>query len=56
MQQYIIRRSLLNIVVLFLVATMVFGALRIDSSQVVRNKAAGCFQNVAGGTATLQVQ
>lgn len=44
MQQYIIRRSLLNIVVLFLVATMVFGALRIDSDQVVKKRAAGCFQ------------
>ena len=43
MQQYIIRRSLLNIFVLFLVATMVFGALRIDSSTIVRNRAAGCY-------------
>lgn len=43
MQQYIIRRSLLNLVVLFLVATMVFAALRIDSSQVVRNRAAACY-------------
>lgn len=55
MQQYIMRRSLLNMFVLFLVATMVFGALRIDSSQVVRNKAAGCFQNI-GGTATEEEQ
>jgi len=44
MQQYIIRRILLNIFVLFLVATMVFGALRIDSDHVVNTKAAGCFQ------------
>jgi peptide/nickel transport system permease protein len=44
MQQYIIRRILLNIFVLFLVATMVFAALRIDSDHVVNTKAAGCFQ------------
>jgi peptide/nickel transport system permease protein len=44
MQQYIIRRILLNIFVLFLVATMVFAALRIDSDHVVNQKAAGCFQ------------
>jgi peptide/nickel transport system permease protein len=43
MQQYIIRRTLLNFFVLFLVATMVFGALRIDSSQVVTNRAAACY-------------
>lgn len=43
MQQYIIRRSLLNIFVLFLVATMVFGALRIDSDGVVTEKAGACF-------------
>ncbi len=43
MQQYIIRRLLLNFFVLFLVATMVFGALRIDSNNVVRERAAGCF-------------
>src|SRR3990172_6655205 len=43
MQQYIIRRLLLNFVVIFLVATMVFLALRIDSSTVVRKRAAGCF-------------
>lgn len=43
MQQYIIRRSILNIFVLILVATMVFGALRIDSGSVVTQRAAGCF-------------
>lgn len=43
MQQYIIRRSILNIFVLLLVATMVFGALRIDSGSVVTQRAAGCF-------------
>jgi peptide/nickel transport system permease protein len=43
MQQYIIRRMLLNGVVLLLVATMVFAALRIDSEQVVSTFAAGCF-------------
>jgi peptide/nickel transport system permease protein len=51
MQQYIIRRILLNFLVLFFVATMVFSALRIDSSQVVSNRAAACFAgdiNTAG--------
>ncbi|MCH8815755.1 MAG: ABC transporter permease [Chloroflexi bacterium] len=43
MQQYILRRSILNIFVLILVATMVFGALRIDSGSVVTQRAAGCF-------------
>jgi peptide/nickel transport system permease protein len=43
MQQYIIRRSLLNVFVLLLVATMVFGALRLDSDSVVTQRAAGCF-------------
>ena len=43
MQQYIIRRILLNFFVLFLVATMVFGALRIDSSSVINRRAGGCF-------------
>lgn len=50
MQQYIIRRSLLNIVVLFLVATMVFGVLRIDSDQVIKGRAGSCFQNTGVGT------
>ncbi len=44
MQQYIIRRIILNIFVLFLVATMVFAALRVDSDHVVNTKAAGCFR------------
>ena len=48
MQQYIIRRILLNIFVLFLVATMVFAALRIDSDHVVNTKAAGCFTDLTG--------
>ena len=47
MQQYLIRRILLNFFVLFLVATMVFGALRIDTSSVVTRRAGGC---LAGGT------
>ena len=47
MQQYLIRRILLNFFVLFLVATMVFAALRIDSSSVISRRAGGCF---AGGT------
>lgn len=42
MQQYIIRRILLNFLVLFLVATLVFLALRIDSSDVVAKHAAAC--------------
>jgi peptide/nickel transport system permease protein len=48
MQQYIIRRIILNFFVLFLVATMVFAALRIDSDHVVNQKAAGCFQDLTG--------
>ncbi len=47
MQQYLIRRILLNFLVLFLVATMVFAALRIDTSSVVTRRAGGC---LAGGT------
>ena len=47
MQQYLIRRILLNFFVLFLVATMVFAALRIDTSSVVTRRAGGC---LAGGT------
>ncbi len=43
MQQYIIRRMLLNFFVIFLVATMVFLALRIDSGTVVRKRASSCF-------------
>ncbi len=48
MQQYLIRRILLNFFVLFLVATMVFGALRMDSSSVIGRRAGSCF---AGGGA-----
>jgi len=48
MQQYIIRRVILNIFVLFLVATMVFAVLRIDSDHVVNTKAAGCFSDLTG--------
>ncbi len=47
MQQYIIRRILLNFFVLFLVTTMVFGALRVDSSTVVGRRAGSC---LGGGT------
>lgn len=47
MQQYIIRRVLLNFFVLFLVATMVFGALRVDSSSVIGRRAGAC---AAGGS------
>lgn len=43
MQQYIIRRVLLNFFVLFLVATMVFAALRIDSDTVIQRRAGSCF-------------
>jgi peptide/nickel transport system permease protein len=42
MQQYIIRRLILNVFVLFLVATMVFVALRIDPSNVIAQRASGC--------------
>jgi peptide/nickel transport system permease protein len=48
MQQYIIRRIILNVFVLFLVATMVFAALRIDSDHVVNTRAAGCFTDLTG--------
>ncbi len=49
MHQYIIRRILLNFLVIFLVATMVFGALRIDSDNVVRKQAGQCFSGGVGG-------
>lgn len=42
MQQYIIRRILLNFLVIFLVATMVFLVLRIDSTNVIDGKTGGC--------------
>ncbi len=48
MQQYIIRRILLNFLVIFLVATMVFLALRIDTSNVVRNAAGSCLGGAIG--------
>ncbi len=41
MQAYIVRRLLLNLVVLFLVATLVFVALRIDPDNVVQLAAQG---------------
>ena len=49
MQRYIIRRILLNFLVIFLVATLVFLVLRIDSTNVVRSKSGGC----AGATPEL---
>jgi peptide/nickel transport system permease protein len=48
-QQYIIRRVLLNIVVLWLVATMVFGALRIDSDNIVSKIRGQCAGGAVGG-------
>jgi len=42
MQQYIIRRILLNFFVIFLVATMVFLLVRIDTSNVIDAKTGGC--------------
>ena len=42
MQQYILRRTLLNFLVIFLVATMVFAVLRVDPDNVVRNRAQAC--------------
>ncbi len=42
MQQYIIRRVLLNFLVIFLVATMVFMALRIDTSNVLSKRLGSC--------------
>ena len=50
MQQYIIRRILLNIVVIWIVATMVFGALRLDSGNIVNKQAGQC---AAGGDIAL---
>ena len=44
MQQYILRRTFLNIIVIFFVATMVFAVLRIDPDNVIRNRAQGCTQ------------
>jgi peptide/nickel transport system permease protein len=45
-QQYIIRRTLLNVVVVWIVATLVFGALRLDSDNIVNKQAGQC---AAGG-------
>jgi len=53
MQQYIIRRILLNVLVLFLVATMIFGALRIDSDNIVSKLRGQC---AAGGNDEKQLQ
>jgi peptide/nickel transport system permease protein len=47
-QQYIIRRILLNFLVIFLVATMVFLALRIDTTNVVRNASGACLSGAIG--------
>ena len=50
MQAYIIRRIVLNVFVLLLVATMVFAILRIDSDNVVETYAATC----TGGNVNLE--
>jgi peptide/nickel transport system permease protein len=55
-QQYIVRRVLLNFLVIFLVATLVFLVLRIDTSNVVRNAAAGCLGGNFGDTSGQTVQ
>ncbi|HEU4760155.1 MAG TPA: ABC transporter permease [Dehalococcoidia bacterium] len=44
MQQYILRRTFLNVVVIFFVATIVFAVLRIDPDNIIRNRAQGCTQ------------
>lgn len=49
MQAYIIRRILLNFLVIFLVASLVFLALRIDTGTVVKNAAGSCIGGQAGG-------
>jgi peptide/nickel transport system permease protein len=41
-QQYIIRRTLLNVIVVWIVATLVFGALRLDSDNIVNKQAGQC--------------
>jgi peptide/nickel transport system permease protein len=46
-QQYIIRRILLNFFVLFLVATMVFVALRVDTDQALNRQQGAC---LSGGS------
>ena len=54
MQQYLIRRVLLNFFVLFLVATMVFAALRIDTDTVVSRRAGTCIGNTISEEAAAQ--
>jgi peptide/nickel transport system permease protein len=53
LQQYIIRRTLLNVVVVWIVATLVFGALRLDSDNIVNKQAGQC---AAGGDIELYEQ
>ncbi len=53
MQQYIIRRILLNVVVVWLVATMVFAALRLDSDNIVSKLRGQC---AAGGSTEEQLK
>lgn len=50
MQQYIIRRILLNFLVIFLVAVLVFVVLRIDTGTVVSRAAGGCTAGVFNQT------
>jgi peptide/nickel transport system permease protein len=54
MQQYIIRRVLLNFFVIFLVATMVFGVLRLDADNVINRRAAECALGNLGQTGDLE--
>lgn len=56
MQQYIIRRILLNFFVLFLVATMVFVALRVDTETVITRRAGSCFAGGPGANAEAQIE
>ncbi len=53
MQQYIIRRILLNVLVIWIVATMVFGALRLDSDNIVSKLRGQC---AAGGSTEEQLE
>jgi peptide/nickel transport system permease protein len=55
MQQYIIRRTLLNFLVIFLVATAIFAVLRIDTTKVVRDRAAGCFSQSSSSEECLEI-
>ena len=52
MQAYIIRRCLLNLIVIWIVATMVFGALRLDSDNIVSKMRGQC---AAGGSTQQQL-